>query len=478
MRDSQLMAAISNALDAPTWDSSIRDTKSVVRNAIRAMDRGVVISDTSYFNHTFVPDFVLDWPNDPRQSSRDLFLRLDSSPFNIKDDLQHLREGRPILLGLEPLREEESPEGELTSSLADTKTADAMVIDPMAVAGFANSEKTSFGSVLPSAVLKGGKGVVDDLAGEALRASTRRVFEAAASHEAQPIAAGVEDIQPYLQEDTSRRLLNLARIVWESTGGEPTEFPATTDLDSLDIDSLTFLLTDGPPDDILFWRNVGRTITLDNLFRAGVVDAPNWRIFLASNLDRISARAVRLKERKQTSTRPGWSLNRQTLQFSGPDFDGYVASYKSDLPGPDEVYPPTITDFQSRTRNHQIVSMTVSTARATDITIDSIVTNVSTDESVALLARDPTARVDSASIKGSRKRMEVNFRQRTAGGHTGAKFTLEEIILRAIPVLWRLDSRSRDEFASLLEINSIARLDDPRELSAVSVDADRVPELE
>lgn len=70
MNAADLMASVNTALDDPSWDSSVRSVKSVLRQAIQDMDSRVKIEDTTYFNHTFVPDFVLTWPTDRTQPPR------------------------------------------------------------------------------------------------------------------------------------------------------------------------------------------------------------------------------------------------------------------------------------------------------------------------------------------------------------------------------------------------------------------------
>ena len=73
-----LQSEIFDGLDIPNWDESITAVKRVVANALHRVDPSTSIKDTGYFNHSFVPDFLLTWPRDA-DWSRDVFLRLDSS---------------------------------------------------------------------------------------------------------------------------------------------------------------------------------------------------------------------------------------------------------------------------------------------------------------------------------------------------------------------------------------------------------------
>ena len=84
-----LQSEILSGLDVPNWDESIATVKRTVANALQALDRGIEIKDTRYFNHSFVPDFVLSWPRDAGRQ-RDVFLRLDSSAAFLNRDLDLL----------------------------------------------------------------------------------------------------------------------------------------------------------------------------------------------------------------------------------------------------------------------------------------------------------------------------------------------------------------------------------------------------
>ena len=71
-----LQSDIFDGLNIPNWDESITAVKLVVANALHRVDPSTSIEDTGYFNHSFVPDFLLTWPRDA-DWSRDVYLRLD-----------------------------------------------------------------------------------------------------------------------------------------------------------------------------------------------------------------------------------------------------------------------------------------------------------------------------------------------------------------------------------------------------------------
>jgi len=74
--------------------------------------------------------------------------------------------------------------------------------------------------------------------------------------------------------------MNFGRIVWEATGGDPSQFPIRTALSGVDDTGLRFLLDEAPSDDPEFWRSVGRLVTLERLLLLGVRSRRIWlRLF-------------------------------------------------------------------------------------------------------------------------------------------------------------------------------------------------------
>ncbi|MFE5097920.1 hypothetical protein ACFRCI_48800 [Streptomyces sp. NPDC056638] len=93
--------SISQAMDEPDDRMMFTRIKDIVARYLRRMDPGATVTKTEFFNHTHVPDMVLEWPGRPRTSRRFIYLRTTSDQRELENDLQPLpRADRPVLLAL------------------------------------------------------------------------------------------------------------------------------------------------------------------------------------------------------------------------------------------------------------------------------------------------------------------------------------------------------------------------------------------
>ncbi|MGH7490559.1 MAG: hypothetical protein ACREMY_33850, partial [bacterium] len=259
-----LQSEILDGLDIPGWDQSIDAVKRVVGNALHELDRTAHITDTNYFNHSFVPDFILRWPREAGRT-REVFLRLDTSVEFLAVDLQYLHNERPVFLGLTAL-DSQRPFRSETGLDAGVPTASAMLTEPAAVERLAAAvPNAEFGQVVPAAVLKGGRGWITEDKADGIAIAASNFFSGARTHEAQQIEAAVPFLAASLDERQTDQLLNFGRIIWEATGGEAGFFPVATPLAGVDDAGLRFLLEEAPSEDALFWRSIGRLVSLERL---------------------------------------------------------------------------------------------------------------------------------------------------------------------------------------------------------------------
>ncbi|MFE9098054.1 hypothetical protein, partial [Streptomyces sp. NPDC007264] len=93
--------SISQAMDEPDDRMMFTRVKDIVARHLRRMDPGATVTKTEFFNHTHVPDMVLEWPGRPRTPRRFIYLRTTSDQRELEDDLHRLpRDDRPVLLAL------------------------------------------------------------------------------------------------------------------------------------------------------------------------------------------------------------------------------------------------------------------------------------------------------------------------------------------------------------------------------------------
>jgi hypothetical protein len=447
--DQSLLAAVDDALAIPSWEQCTHQVKTVVINAISRMDRTAHIADTRYFNHSIVPDIVLTWPSEGRRAKRDLYLRLDSSPAYLIEDLAHIGRDQPIVMGLDPLTD--PVDDALGASVGDT-----LVTDALAVADFAAHRGASFGSALPSAMLKGGKGQVDGPRAELLSRLSSDALRAAQEHEPAPISAAQPNLSAYLQGAESRKFFNFVRVIWEATGGTSTDFPLQTDMGVLNPDAFRYLLDEGPEGDLNFWRAVGRTVSLESLLEAKPENAANLRAFVAANLDRLNIRHLMVKadQERLGQDGPEWRVERKSLVLHGSQFRALFSSRKADvIEPPDDAYPISVASFRERAINGNVDRVRFENDRETAVTVDSLSkTVISVDDSIDLLANDQDMRVANVGLLLSGRHINCSITRRMAGGTSGARFSMYDAIRFVLPMLSDLDNVDVYETSSMLRL--------------------------
>ncbi|MEY2419954.1 MAG: hypothetical protein QOI95_21 [Acidimicrobiaceae bacterium] len=451
-----LQTEILDGLEVRGWDDSIAAVKHVVANALHRLDRSAEVKDTGYFNHSFVPDFVVTWPRE-QDRTRDVFLRLDTSTAFLSGDLRYLADTRPLLLGLGALdaSDGDGVEGSIGAASSDTRV---MVTEPAAVERFTESPPSAnFTQVLPAALLKGGRGVIREATAGGLAAASEGFFSGARTHEPLIVQEAVPILSDHLDQRQSDRLLNFGRIVWEATGGDPTAFPVPTDLGGVDDAGLRFLLDEAPSDDPGFWRSVGRLITLERLLSIGIREASNLAPFVRANADRLYARALLVKasQRSLDDSGPSWAIESGGLVLRGSDFIAYMAPRRDDLAmKPDEARGLDFEAFRHRTSHEQVETVTIVAGDAKTVTIRSeTMFDPATDVVLASVGELPGTVIERVGLIVAGKHLECDFASRVASGHTNAVFDVEALLERGLPMLWPLsDDRDRAEIQELRRV--------------------------
>jgi hypothetical protein len=450
-----LQTEILNGLDVADWDESIASVKRLVVNALRTLDRGVDIKDTRYFNHSFVPDFVLSWPREPDRH-RDVYLRLDASAAFLRRDVDLLDRQSPMLLSLTPdwTKSASADLADVVETESDSRT---FVTEPNAVERLGDASKTSdFGQVVPAALLKGGKGWVDEPTAQSVSSAANSFFSAASAHEPAAVVSAVPTLTAHLDAAQSVRVLNFGRIVWEATGGEPTQYPIPTDLSGLDDAALRFLLEEGPSEEPAFWRSVGRLVSLERLIGLGVRSGANLAALVRANADRLYARALVVKQTQPRleDTGPDWGIESGAIVLRGSDFGAYLAARRDDLTvAPDDARALDLKTFRRRTADEQVETVTVVAGDGKKVTIESEdMFDPSTDAVLASVGHLPGTAIASVGLIIAGKHLTCDFTTRTASGHTNAQFDVVSMIERALPMLWPLtDGRDAGEVRHVRE---------------------------
>ncbi|WP_381092604.1 hypothetical protein, partial [Streptomyces caeni] len=258
--------SISQAMDEPDDRMMFTRVKDIVARHLRRMDPGATITKTEFFNHTHVPDMVLEWPGRPRTSRRFIYLRTTSDQRELEDDLQRLpRADRPVLLALGQLPTERQ-QGDLPS-LPGSSTA--LLLDASALGALQPADDSpGIPRLVSRSVLEGGRGTLDKAATEEFLNTVVQGAEAARAGERVPTRDAVNALTARMTTDVADRMSTFLAALWQGGGSTLASFPAPQrGVGHLDETALMYLLESEDITDSAFWNRVVRMISLPILLR-------------------------------------------------------------------------------------------------------------------------------------------------------------------------------------------------------------------
>lgn len=198
-----------NAVDP---HNQVADIKTSVANQLTAEDPSLVVRTTEYFNNTFAPDMVLDWPGSG-QKARQLFLRTNLDWRILMEDLQWVSDQRPIVMPLGQLTEAPDPEDQ---ELQEASRAAATLIAPRSsVAALGEHQgPEQLSHLLVTSVLRGGRGLMDE--SRAARTVTRvdSAYQAAQQAEPAAVVDAVYELERLVDVQNSSVLTRFLQAVW------------------------------------------------------------------------------------------------------------------------------------------------------------------------------------------------------------------------------------------------------------------------
>lgn len=463
---SQFVDALSQASSLDSAEERIDRIKTAVARELRSADPTASVRFTDYFNHVAVPDMVLRWKDESRE--RLLFVRPSGDRKWLNEDLESLRHDRPVIFTLEDLedgadsRVADQPGASVSLGLLAEKAAvaNAWVVDPSAVGAVADERKDSaIIGLLGQALLRGGRGVSTRPYMSELTAATERAFDDAAESRSAPLRSAVGTLQSTLDEQQAGRFTRILRAVWEGNGGLPSEFPAATSVGPLTDDDLTYLmasLNDVPEN---FWHRVGRNVSTAQLGRLRILDpSKNLQLFMRSNLDRLTAKALRASSRQiglgEDESFPRWVVDRGCLAIRGEAWIAHIAARKvEELPPPDQAQPLALVDLRRGVGSRVHVTRLEFGKGDRAVSYESKERrSILEDEDLTKLARDVSGLlVEQVSLALSGEgTANVEFATRTAQGPTNSALPLGGLARSVVPLLVKLTPEEAGQLEDLL----------------------------
>lgn len=262
-------AAISRARSESSPRMVIDGVKDVIEQQLKDLSPEAEIQRTSYFNHSYMPDLVMEWGG-KRGEVRPVFIRNHLEQMQAAAQIGSLSSSEGVVVPLDPVAE-----GNNVGTLRETAFARAprvLVVDSQGLGQMAEElqsreRSTPLLDLVGHNLLRGGKGLLTEA--DATRLSEATDVDLAA--EGSQVLAEFDGIAvEYFQEDAAlrlRRAAEIVRIALTHRAGDALLTESTGDLSDAELSVLLPYLLDLPGGrvDPQFWAFIGSLTSLERL---------------------------------------------------------------------------------------------------------------------------------------------------------------------------------------------------------------------
>lgn len=322
-----ITATISNALQQNSPDAVIRDVKHTVARELESLDPRVEVRSTDYFNHTFVPDFVLGWESGKDKQTRDVYLRFDLREAAISRDLESLKSDSPAFIGIGGDSSGGSSTGPDFAAFETCLLSSTAALEPLATL----KSRSPMAQMVKSSLLQGGRGYMMGRNAREITQAANQADSALANLNGPAVSDALISLARNFVPQFSSRMQKVMQVLWASHGGGVDDFPgegrAESSLSAAELtEILPFILRLAEITNLDFWRNLGKSLTLGLLESLNHFEgSPNLDHLVNANLDRIKAKSMSLDRSDPTLFDDidglRWRVNDAMLLLSHSQFD-------------------------------------------------------------------------------------------------------------------------------------------------------------
>ncbi len=330
---SHVTDALRDALDHHNMVTATTNVKRLVCEELARVDPTARIHNTEYFNHTYLPDVVLDWGDrDPRE----VFLRFVSTPQRLLSDIDRIGASGPVIFDLslavrpERGRDELAPISSMQQQ-TQKRSPRLLVTDSEATQHMRPNDAVNMVERLVIAnLLRHGRGTLDESAASNTVSTSRAGYDAAIAAKPDDVQAVVAAARRILDPDTERRVERTLQLLWWVGGGAPEDFPISIpdDMELNLSDTRDFLREvfddEHVIEDNTFWSRLADRLSFDALVGVGdVTDSQNLNRLMGQLVRRLRLSHVILDKRDRPLPpfdQIAWSLQEQFLCLVGPDW--------------------------------------------------------------------------------------------------------------------------------------------------------------
>lgn len=477
-------AALASVSSAPTINERIDIVKHAVARQIETLTHRSEVRFTDYFNHTYTPDMIIR--DRAGRWSRELFIRLSSSPDQLIALLPRTAAPRPMIVPVEAFDpdSQRSPSWtELGDAATDTGSwvADTAALSRLAVA----AADDPVNDLLGQSLVRGGQGLDSAATMTTKTGHVRSGFDAAKHADATGTAVALTTLAESLDDTERDRLTRVLRAVWLGSQGSAAAFPSAATLGAMTTEDLDYLIASLSDSDEDFWRTIGRglhAVQLTELSRPSV-ESPHFQSVVAGALPWLRTKAMyaRVGDPNVLGERDHvrWTVQSGCLAVHGPHWTCYLASSRKDeLPIPNAPRPPDLDEaprhpgipWSEAIRRLGSANAQLLTAGWVNEQWVHTVTPRHQDAAKAISADEiganpRTDRVTELTVKGEGvPTVTINFDEATASGATTTKFDTAPLLRLAIPMLIPLTAAEDSEVRDLLHTEGVGIVDGGEQL--------------
>ncbi|WP_153348525.1 hypothetical protein [Nocardia aurantia] len=457
-------------------DESVRRVKEIISDALVEADPTVAVVRTEYFNHSYVPDLVLEWPSRGTSATRKVYLRPTQNPIKIEMDVKEHASTHPMFVYLSELvGQNVAVDGSGFGELSETAHAsETLVTEVGAFERLIVQSSAPGATLLPSSILRGGRGLLREETADNTAAIISRGFAGALEADRASTAMALSVISEVLDHGVATEMTSIMETMWIASGGTPVDFPGENRNIGLRLSSerLASLLGTVPQALEAFWIRVGRSVSMESFSSLNLVgEQPALQFIISAALSHLVTRACRVENTvraDQVSDPFIWQVEDGNLSLRGLGRQAWVGQRVDQLPrkrAEDSGVRPSPRQLLSRSkRSGTPVTSVELVGDGRTVTYGSAENaDIAGDESVMsfdrLLGPDAVANRAMALASGS-KPVTVDFLGNAAFGGPTARVEVSRLIWIAWSMTADLTTAQQDVLATVLGPFEIPSIED------------------
>ena len=456
------MVTSHSAFDAA---SSIDAVQQEIIESFTQVDSDVGVHKTGYFNHTYTPDLVLQWPG--QKAERHVFLRASDNEGYLREDIDLLGDKDPIFVPLNGLSDQDEEQVAHTSAIGDAATletasrsARALITEPRSIRALGETAQQvqRIKSLSARAVLQGGAGIISPAFASSFNEAIAEGFRGALLGDEAATGNAVRLTFDVLDEKRTAQLNELLQAAWVGGGQVSSSFPGLGFPGSaLEPEALLLLLDTVSVEDNEFWQRLARNLEMKH-FSGLTIAAQNegFQQLMRAAAPRLRAKAARtVGVDASVNASAVWALNKGVLSLGlGRARLDFAARSVTDFGSEGYEASPSVRSFVRRAKSAEldVRRVVLSDGERSLEYVSEDGTSVVDDARIQSLAEDfDGSTVARAVVAVEGRDLGIAFDSSTGSGHTRSIFYVSTLAHALLPLVVDLSAEEASELRDLFE---------------------------